>query len=465
MLECEQGFLDRAPGHGRGGGRAVLRIDGSNETRSFCDGISRRDFLRIGGLALGGLSLTDILALEARAGVRGNHKAIIMVFLPGGPPHQDMFDLKPDAPSEIRGEFKPIKTNVPGIEICEHLPRIARMMDKFALVRSLVGARDEHASNICLSGYNLSEQNQNHYPALGAVLSRLEGPVDKTVPPFVGLSPKCAHMPWGDPGDPGFLGIEHAPLRPEGPLMADMTLQGITLDRLASRRQLLASLDRFRRKVDTLQGMDSLTARAFDLLTSSRLVQALDVSKEDPKVRERYGKGRSQPVDDGAPMINDQFLAARRLVEAGARCVTISYGRWDYHGNNFGQLKEYLPMLDQALSALVQDIHDRGLDKDVSVVVWGEFGRTPRVNKDAGRDHWPRVSFGLLAGGGMRTGQVIGATNRFAEEPSERPVHYRDVFATLYHCLGIDIQNTPVPDSTGRPNFILPGHEPLPELV
>lgn len=247
--------------------------------------------------------------------------------------------------------------------------------------------------------------------------------------------------------------------------MADMTLQGITLDRLASRRQLLASLDRFRRKVDTLQGMDSLTARAFDLLTSSRLVQALDVSKEDPKVRERYGKGRSQPVDDGAPMINDQFLAARRLVEAGARCVTISYGRWDYHGNNFGQLKEYLPMLDQALSALVQDIHDRGLDKDVSVVVWGEFGRTPRVNKDAGRDHWPRVSFGLLAGGGMRTGQVIGATNRFAEEPSERPVHYRDVFATLYHCLGIDIQNTPVPDSTGRPNFILPGHEPLPELV
>src|SRR5439155_441911 len=196
----------------------------------------------------------------------------------------------------------PIKTNVPGIEICEHLPQLAKMMDKFALIRSIVGLRDEHSSNQCFSGYSLGEINQNHAPCMGSVMSRLYGQVDKTVPAFVGLSPKCAHMPWGDPGDPGFLGLEHAPLRPEGPLMKDMTLSGVTLDRLADRRRLLASLDRFRKGVDTLKGMDTLSQRAFDLLTSSKLVNALDVTKEDPKIRARYGKNRNEPVDDGAPM-------------------------------------------------------------------------------------------------------------------------------------------------------------------
>ena len=437
---------------GRGGG-------------GFCDGVSRRDFLKIGGLALGGLTLPEVLAAEAQSGIRSSHKAIIMVFLPGGPPHQDMFDLKPDAPAEVRGEFKPIKTKVPGIEICEHMPKIAAMMDKFTIIRSLVGARDEHASNICNSGYTVAESNQNHAPCMGAVLSRLQGPVDKTVPAFVGLAPKMGHMPWADPGDPGFLGLAHGPLKPDGQLMSDMVLKGISLDRLANRRQLLTSLDRFRRSVDSMKGMDALNQRAFDLLTSSKLVNALDVTKEDPKVRARYGKGRMEPVDDGGPMINDHFLAARRLVEAGARCVTLGYGRWDYHGDNFGQLKRYLPMLDDAVSSLVQDIHDRGMDKDVTVIVWGEFGRTPRVNKDAGRDHWPRVSFGLLAGGGMRNGQVIGSTTRFAEEADERPIHFKDVFVTLYRNLGIDITTTPVPDITGRPNYLFEGHEAIKELI
>jgi hypothetical protein len=300
---------------------------------------------------------------------------------------------------------------------------------------------------------------------MGAVLSSLKGPVDKTVPPFVGLSRKMGHMPWGDPGDPGFLGLGHGPLRPEGPMMEDMTLKGITLDRLANRRQLLNSLDSFRRKVDSLKGMDALNQRAFDILTSSKLVQALDVTKEDPKVRERYGKGRMEPVDDGGPMINDHFLAARRLVEAGARCVTLGYGRWDYHGANFPQLKSYLPMLDQAVSALVQDIYDRGLDKDVTVIVWGEFGRTPTINKDAGRDHWPRVAAGLLAGGGMKTGQVIGSTTKDAGEANERPIHFKDVFVTLYHLMGIDIVHTPVYDMVNRPNYLYEGHEPIKELV
>lgn len=441
----------------------MLTIRGNKHP--FCDGISRREFLTIGGLALGGLTLPQLLAAEAQAGVRKQQKAVIMIFLPGGPPHQDMFDMKPDAPAEIRGEFKPIKTKVPGIEICEHMPRIAAMMDKFTIIRSLTGTRDEHDSHICMSGYSVAESNQNHAPCMGSVLSRLEGPADKTVPPFIGLQTKAGHTPWADPGDAGFLGLAHAAMRPQGEIMQDMTLGDISLDRLAHRRKLLTTLDRFRRGVDSLEGIDAMNQRAFDILTSSKLAHALDVTKEDPKVRERYGKGRMEPVDDGLPMINDQFLAARRLVEAGARCVTIGYGRWDYHGDNFGQLKRYLPMLDSAVASLVQDLHDRGLDKDVSVVVWGEFGRTPRVNKDGGRDHWPRASFALLAGGGMKTGQVIGSTNRFGEEPDERPIDYKDVFVTLYHNLGIDIVNTPVPDITGRPNYLYAGHEPIAELV
>ena len=209
---------------------------------TFCDGVSRRNFLKIGGLALGGISLIDVLAAEAQAKIRSPHKAIIMVFLPGGPPHQDMFDLKPDAPAEVRGEFKPIKTNVPGIQICEHMPKLAKMMDKFAIIRSLVGARDEHDASICQSGYNESEVRQNHAPCMGSVLSRIQGQVDKTVPAFVGLAPKMGHMPWADPGQPGFLGLEHSPMKPDGPLMADMVLNGVTLDRLTDRRRLLTSL-------------------------------------------------------------------------------------------------------------------------------------------------------------------------------------------------------------------------------
>lgn len=443
----------------------TIQGGGHNNRRHFCDGVTRRDFLKIGGLALGGFTLTDILAAEAHAGVRNPHKAVIMVYLPGGPPHQDMFDLKMDAPSEIRGEFKPIGTKVAGIQICEHLPRIAAMMDKFAIIRSLVGARDEHDASICLSGYTAAELAQNHAPSLGSVVSRLQGPVDKTVPAFVGLSPKMGHMEWALSGDPGFLGLAHSPLKPEGPLMADMTLNGITLDRLNDRRQLLSSMDRFRQKVDTLSGMDALHRRAFDLLTSHKLVEALDVSKEDPKVRERYGKGDIKNVDDGGPMANEQFLVARRLVEAGARCVTLGYGRWDYHDRNFAQLKERLPMYDRAVSALVQDIYDRGMDKDVTVVVWGEFGRSPRINKEGGRDHWPRVSSALLAGGGMKTGQVIGSTNRFGEEPDSRPVNYKEVIATLYDRMGINIKDTPVMDEVGRPHYLLSDHDPIQELI
>jgi hypothetical protein len=211
--------------------------------------------------------------------------------------------------------------------------------------------------------------------------------------------------------------------------------------------------------------VDGINQRAFDMLTSNKVAEAMDLSKEDPKIRELYGKGSLDPVDDGGPMWNDGLLISRRLVEAGVRCVTIGYGRWDYHGANFKQLRDRLPLLDQGVAALIQDIHDRGLDKDVTVIVWGEFGRTPKINGDAGRDHWPPVSCALLAGGGMRAGQVIGSTTPDGGYADQRPVHYKEVAATLYRNLGIDVHGTAVTDSLGRPHYLLDGHEPVRELI
>jgi hypothetical protein len=292
--------------------------------------------------------------------------------------------------------------------------------------------------------------------------------VDRAVPPFVGLTPKTGHTPYSNPGQPGFLGMAHAPIQPDGPGLADMTLRGVTLDQLGDRKSLLGSFDALRRDVESsgsLEGMDAYTRRAFDVLTSSKLVEALNIEKEDPRLRDRYGRGGPQNIDDAAPRWMDQFLMARRLVEAGVRCVTLAFGSWDMHGGNFSRLREQLPMLDRGVAALVQDLHDRGLDEDVSVVVWGEFGRTPRVNKDAGRDHWPQASCALLAGGGLRTGQVIGSTNRLGEVPQDRPVHYQNVFATLYHNLGIDVTSTTLPDQSGRPQYLLDIHEPIREII
>jgi hypothetical protein len=441
---------------------------GGKARGGFCDGLSRRDFLKIGGLALGGLSLPALLEFEAHAGVGTSHKAIIMIFLPGGPPHQDMVDLKMDAPAEIRGEFRPIATNVPGLEICDQLPRLAAMMDKFVVIRTIVGAQGEHAAVQCMTGFpEAVSRQQGGRPSIGAVLSKLQGHVNAAVPPFVGLSPQMGHRPWADPGLPGYLGLSHAPFTPNGSDLANMTLKGVGLDRLGDRRALLRSFDGLRREVDAngaIEGADGFHRRALEILTSSKLVEALDLSREDPRLRARYGQGDMKNVDDGGPCCMDQFLMARRLVEAGARCVTVGFGRWDYHNNNFGQCRERLPKLDMGLSALVEDLHQRGLDQDVSVVVWGEFGRTPQINKDAGRDHWPAVSCALLACGGLRTGQVIGATNRLGEVPKDRPVTFQNVFATLYHNLGIDPATT-LPNHAGRPMYLLDDFTPIPEVI
>ncbi|MDB5352470.1 MAG: hypothetical protein JWN86_3717 [Planctomycetota bacterium] len=445
----------------------MLNLSGRRRT-GFCDGISRRDFLKIGGLCLGGLSLPEVLRAEAQAGVGKSHKAVIMVFLAGGPPHQDMVDLKPEAPSSIRGEFKPIATNVPGLEICEHMPRLARMMDKFAVIRTLVGAHGEHAAVQCHTGYpDVISKAQGGRPSLGAILSKLNGPVNESVPPFVGLSPRMGHKPWADNGEPGYLGLAHAPFTPNGADLPSLAKLGLSAGRLGDRKGLLRKLDGLRRDMDSsgsMAGLDTFSRQAFDILTSSALADALDVTKEDPRLRAKYGIGDMKNVDDGGPCCNDQFLMARRLVEAGARCVTIGFGRWDYHSNNFGQCRERLPKLDAALSTLVEDLHVRGLDKDVSVVVWGEFGRTPKINKDGGRDHWPAVACALLAGGGMRTGQVIGQTNRLGEIPKDRPVTFQNVFATLYHNLGIS-PSTTVPDRANRPMPLLDDFEPIQELI
>lgn len=452
----------------------MLTILGPRPTNSgFCDGVSRRNFLRIGALGLGGLALPQILHAEAEAGVRSaskQHKAVIMIFLPGGPSHQDMFDLKQDAPAEVRGEFKPINTNVPGIQICEHLPRLAQLADKYTLIRSMVGMEDRHESFQCYSGHMSRNQPPGGWPSMGAVLTKLQGSADPAIPASVGLAPKMGHVPWSDNGVAGFLGTACAPFEiNKGGGKDDMILNGITLDRLADRRALLTSMDRFRRDVDSsgmISGLDAYNQQAFGILTSSKLVAALDLKNEDPKIVSAYGKGDPKNRDDGGPKLMEHFLIARRLVEAGARCVTLAFSRWDHHGDNFGALRQDLPLLDQGLSALIRDLHQRGLEKDVSVVVWGEFGRTPTINKDGGRDHWPRVSCALLAGGGMKHGQVIGATDRLGGEASERPVQFGEVHATLYSALGLDVNKVLLPDLTGRPHFLVDnGHQPMRELV
>jgi hypothetical protein len=437
--------------------------------RADCDGISRRDFLRVGGLAMGGLSLPQLLAREAAAvpAVRSPHKAVIMVFLAGGPPHQDMVDLKPNAPREIRGEFEPIDTTVPGLQFCEHMPRLAQRAHRLAVIRSIVGCRDEHTAFQMLTGFTETPFKRQGRPALGSIVSYLQGPVDPAIPPFVGLSPKTREPRWGDPGSSGYLGLAHAPFTPNRGETVDPTKTGIPVERYAHRKALLDQMDEFRRALDrddALAGMDAFNRAAFEILTSRKLVDAMDVTREDPRLRARYGIGDMKQEADGPPCCMDHFLMARRLVEAGARCVTISFGRWDTHGNNFKENARRIPKLDMALSALIDDLDARGLTDDVAVVVWGEFGRTPKVNKGAGRDHWPRVSMAMLAGGGLRMGQVIGATDKDAAYAKDRPVHVQEVFATLYQHLGIGPE-AHVPDQTGRPMYLLDRYEPIRELT
>ena len=452
----------------------MLTIQGAR--LKLCDRVPRRSLLKIGGLGLGGLSLPQLLQAESAAGVRSSHKSVIMVFLAGGPPHQDMVDLKPQAPVEYRGEFSPIQSNVAGIDVCEHLPLLAQRMDRLAVIRTLVGSEGQHSAFQCLHGHPALNQPPGGWPCFASAVSKLQGQVNREVPAAVSLQPRIGGAFWSDPGQGGFAGMRHAPFAANAPGSNDMVLTNMSQQTLRHRRTLLEQVDSFRRQLETsdvIDGMDAFYQQAFEILTSGKLVDAMNVELEDPALRERYGRGSKEPAGygDAGWLRNEDFLVARRLVEAGARVVTLSFGRWDWHGQphgtNFDNARDHLPALDQALSALLDDLRDRGLERDTSVVVWGEFGRTPKINDKGGRDHWPQVGCAMLAGGGIRTGQVIGETNALAEYPTKRPVHFQEVFATLYRNLGLDIDHATINDLTGRPQYLIDHtkYQPLPELI
>ncbi|MFO0864897.1 MAG: DUF1501 domain-containing protein [Gemmataceae bacterium] len=443
----------------------------------FCDGLNRRDFLTIGGSVLGGLTLPQLLKADAEQGRGTQHKAIINIYLPGGPPHIDMWDMKPNAPAEIRGEFSPIRTSVPGIDICEMFPRIAAHAERFAFIRSISDSDGGHDGYQCMTGHKKTPQTATYWPMMGSWVSRVQGSANQAVPPNVALMYATGESRWGDPYNGGFLGMAHNPFNMVGGATSmnraqGLTLNGITLERLGDRVGLMRSFDTVNRKLDargTMDGMDAFSQQALGILTSSRLMDALDLSKEDPRVVERYGVNDPRFERDGAPRMVRNMCIARRLVEAGARVVTLNFSRWDWHGpdgRNFDEGRRSMPLLDMGVSALVEDLYVRGLERDVSVVVWGEFGRTPRINKDASRDHWPQLNAALVAGGGMRLGQAIGESNRYAEVPHKRPIKFQEIFATLYHNIGMKPDEIRIFDPNGRPtSWIDGGIEPIRELV
>lgn len=433
-------------------------------SQRYCDGIHRRSFLKIGGLAMGGLSLPGILQAEETQGRRSN-KSVIMVYLSGGLSHHDSFDMKPNAPAEIRGQFRPVHTNVSGVQICEYLPRLSRMMDKIALVRSIVGLNDEHTSYQTITGFPMSLSQREGKPNSCSVISRMLGTRSDVLPAYVDLFPTMQHKPYNIPG-PGFIGPSHTGARVESENLALLRLRDLQPNEFASRQSLLRTMDSFRRGLDNLpvDRMQANYRQAFEVLTSSQLVEAMDLTKEPVTTRERYGASSSRHQGDGAPLWNDQLVIARRLIEAGVRCVTVAYGFWDTHGNNFSHLRGNLPVFDRGIAALIDDLHTRGLSDDVTLMVWGEFGRTPRINKDAGRDHWAPVNGILMSGGGMPTGQVLGSSDAFGAYAADRPTHYRDILATMYHNMGVDPHHM-VRDALDRPIHILPPQSrPVPEL-
>jgi hypothetical protein len=424
------------------------------KSQTYCDGLHRRNFLKIGAFGAGVTLATQLRAQAARresptSAQKSSPKSAIMIYLPGGPSHLDMYDLKPGAPSEFRGEFNPINTNVPGVDICEHFPMQAKMFDKLAVIRSLTSV-DEHSDSLVMTGYSEQTNKLAGHPSFGSVMSKLRG-TSEDVPPYVSLR----GMSIGT--EPGFLGVSHRPFTPNGPGVENLRLaNGVTTTRLDDRKELLSSFDTVRRDLDTtgtLRGMDTFTERAFDMIASGAVRKALDLKHEDPKTRERY-KGV------------EGFLTARRLVEAGVGCVTLSYGGWDTHGANFKTLAKQLPMLDRGVANLIQDLHDTGLSDDVVTVVWGEFGRTPKINmsEGGGRDHWSPCMSALVAGGGLKMGQAIGTSSARGEYPKDRPYKVPHVLSTMYKAMGIDPSQT-FPNGSGRPMYVLDDRDVVKELV
>ena len=413
--------------------------------------ISRRDVLKVGGLSFAGLTFADVLRLQAgtRSGAT-RAKSVILIWMRGGPSHIDSFDMKPDAPAEIRGEFRPIPTNVPGIEICEHMPLLAGITDKLAIIRG-IKSNDlgDHTPHYIITG----SPDRGKRPAFGSVVSHMQRRTDG-LPSYVSLM----YDPPGlyDNEGPVYLGASHRPFTLEGEGLANLSLaDGVSLERLGERRQLLRQFDAMNRALDhdeTTSGIDVFTRRALEMIASPRARDAFDVSQESPATRELYGSFCAN------------FLMARRLVESGISVVTLKVGDWDTHEKNFRDMREQLPRLDRGLHALVTDLHERGLDKDVAVVLWGEFGRAPRISRGDGRDHWPEAGAAVVAGGGFKLGQAIGETDSQGGQAKGRPYTPANVFANLYRHLGIDPATT-IADHNQRPLPLLDDREGVQELV
>jgi Protein of unknown function (DUF1501) len=427
--------------------------------QQFCDGLTRRSFLKVGAFGAG-LSFADLLRLRAATARKPAAKSAIMIFLNGGPPHIDMYDMKPDAPAEYRGPWKPIQTNVPGVQISELFPLQARMWDKLAVIRSVTcSPQTDHTDAEVMTGYPLgnggSTQGREVRPSAGSVISRVRSADGNGVPQFVSLRSKELY-PWTVGLKPHYLGQAHQPFTPDGPGTGDLRLANdVSMVRLEDRKALLARFDTLRRDIDrsgAMEGLDAFTTRAFDVIASGAVYNALDLSREDPKTRARY-KGV------------EQCLIARRLVEAGVGCVTLTLGlySWDMHGG-ISSLRTMLPNVDRGVSNLIQDFEDRGMARDVVTVMWGEFGRTPKINERGGRDHWLPVMSALLAGGGLRMGQAIGSTTPRAEFARDLPYRVPQVLSTIYQALGIDAAQS-FPDYDGRPKCILDDREPVAELT
>jgi hypothetical protein len=434
---------------------------------------NRRDFLRVGGLGLGGLTLPDILRLQAEARSASSPRSVIMVCLAGGPSHIDMYDLKPEAPSEFRGEFRPIATNVPGFDICEHFPLQAKIADKLALVRNLQFVEPmQHELEEVYTGFPKSAMR----PAFGSVVSRYRGG-DRSAPPYVSLEYSAGFTSYEHPR---YVGASHAPLHIAGGdgVYNLGPMNGMTPGRMVGRRELLKRFDSLNRSLDASRegrSLDAYTSRAFDIISSPKIRDAFDLSQEPAHVRDRYFQKDEKFTYVGKQpdsfWYGEKFLQARRLVEAGVPVVTLRAGLWDHHGNVIQQvggvsiwhsLLSVLPLLDRSIHALVTDLAERGLDKEVLVLVWGEFGRTPRITL-AGRDHWPDASFALFAGA-VRPGQVIGQTDSRAERPIGRRYGAQNVLGTIYHALGIDWRQQ-LNDFGGRPMQLLDDGGPISELI
>lgn len=435
---------------------------GINGQRSLnCNGISRRNFLRVGAVGACGLTLPSLLQAEARASAAGTPSKdvnVILIWLDGGPSHIDMFDPKPEAPVEIRGEFGAVETNVKGIRISDQLPLLAKQMDKFSILR-ITSPDSSHGTgnHYFLSGWKFTPAIT--YPSYGAVYAREKG-FRNGMPPYaivngVGQYTGGGYLgamnnPFNVGGDPNSDGFSVKDVTPPG---------GVNLDRVARRRGVLDAVDQFQREGELaqrgVQAVDQFYSRAFDLVTSPVAKKAFDIKEEDAKLREKYGRNS----------FGQACLLSRRLIEAGTRFVHIQVGGWDTHTVNFQSLKgARLPELDKGYAALLEDLATRGLLTNTVVMCMGEFGRTPKVNSSAGRDHWGPASFATIGGGGIKMGLTVGETDAIAEYPANRPVTVEDMAATLWKTLGINSDKM-LESNDGRPVRIADGGEPIAELL